>query len=218
MDTKERTEIFINVHKGLRRGLFGLALRIGELDWDEHGEVDAVGEELENMIRFLREHAADEDHVQIPFLEKRAPGTTQQEQDEHRELESRLDLLEKHWYQLLRGENRERLGYRFYLEYNRFLSRYLDHMDREEKHLTEAFYRHCSDAELDGAFQQIVERASPQAMDRMLAYVMPAMNPSERRQFVAKAATAPELLGKVRSLTETAAAPAGRETVSRRTG
>jgi hypothetical protein len=98
MDLKQRTEIFINVHKGLRRGLSGLALKIGELDWDDGEEVKSAGSEFENMLRFLREHAANETDIQFPFLEERVPGATQQEREEHRDLELRLDLLEKHWY------------------------------------------------------------------------------------------------------------------------
>ena len=130
MDLKQRTEIFINVHKGLRRGLWGLALRIGELDWGDGGEVNSAGREFENVLLFLREHAANENDIQFPFLEERVPGATQKEREEHRDLDFRLDLLEKHWYQLLREQEREEAGYRFYLEYNQFLSRYLDHMDR----------------------------------------------------------------------------------------
>jgi hypothetical protein len=202
MDLKQRTEIFINVHKGLRRGLWGLALRIGELDWDDAEEVASVGREFENMLRFLREHAANEDQIQFPFLEERAPGATQRQREEHREIDYRLDLLEKHWYQLLREGDREVAGYQLYLEYNQFLSRYLDHMDREERELTEAFHRHCSDADIENEFKKIIARTSPQDMGMMLSYMIPAMNPSEQVEFMtkAKAAAAPEVFGKVRGL------------------
>lgn len=204
MDTRQRAEIFINVHKGLRRGLWGLALKIGELDWNDEAEVQDAGRELENMLLFLREHSANEDQIQFSFLEQRAPGSTRTEQEEHRELEYRLDLIEKHWYQLLRETQREEAGYRFYLEYNQFLSSYLDHMDREERELTDAFYRHCSDPEIDDAFKKIIARTSPQDMSVMLTYMIPAMNPSERVAFLAKAkaSATPEVFDKVKSLAE----------------
>ncbi len=209
MDLKRQTEIFINVHKGLRRGLWGLALHIGELDWSDEKAVEAAGHELERMVHFLRAHAASEDEVQFPFLESRVPGTTQQEQDEHRELESRLDLIEKHWYQLLRGADREILGYRFYLEYNQFVARYLDHMDREERHLTEAFYRYCSEREIEDTFKQVVARTTPQSMDLMLSYMIPAMSPADRGRFMArtKAAAPPETLDRLESATTEVIAP-----------
>lgn len=220
MEPMRRAEIFINVHKGLRRGLWGLAQRIGELDWDRPEQVQAAGRELEDITRFLREHAANEDQIQFPFLEGRAPGTTQQEQDEHRELETRLDLLEKHWYQLLREEHRDEAGYRFYLEYNQFVARYLDHMDREERHLTEAFYRYCSDPEIDAAFKQIVARTSPQAMDMVLSYTLPAMSPSERLGFMAKAKAegATEVLAVAQGVAKRALTPESWEELSRRLG
>jgi hypothetical protein len=204
MDQKQRAEIFINVHKGLRRGLWALADRIGELDWGAATEVQSAGRELENMLLFLREHSANEDQIQFSFLEERASGVTRKEQEAHRELEYRLDLLEKHWYQLLREEQREQAGYQFYLEYNQFLSSYLDHMDREERELTDAFYRHCSDPEIEDTFKKIVERTSPADMSVMLTYMIPAMNPTERIQFMArtKASAAPEVFDKVKQLAE----------------
>jgi hypothetical protein len=204
MDFGQRAEIFINVHKGLRRGLWSLAQTIGELDWDEAAEVEAAGHELENMLLFLREHSATEDEIQFSFLETRAPGITRREQDEHRELEYRLDVLEKSWYRLLREENREEAGYQFYLEYNKFLSRYLDHMDREERELTEAFYRHCSDPEIEASFKEIVARTSPRDLGVMLSHMIPAMNPSERVHFMskAKAAATPEMFDKVKRIAQ----------------
>jgi len=211
MEEKRRAEIFINVHKGLRRGLWGLALRIGELDWDDEAEVQSAQREFENMLLFLREHSANEDEIQFSFLEKRAPGATRKEQEEHRKLEYQLDLLEKHWYLLMREKQRYEEGYQFYLEYNQFLSSYLDHMDREERELTEAFYRHCSDHEIDEAFKKIVARTSPQDMSVMLTYMIPAMNPSDRIQFMskAKASASPDAFDRVKSLAEKVLEPGG---------
>lgn len=220
MEDKERAEIFINVHKGLRRGLWGLALKIGELDWSDAGEVQTAGRELENMMLFLREHSANEDEIQFSVLEEHAPGITQRDREEHRDLEYRLDLLEKHWCALLREERREAAGYQFYLEYNQFLSRYLDHMDREERDLTQAFYRHCSDPEIEDAFKKIVARTSPQDMTVMLTYMIPAMNPSERIDFLTKtkASATPETFDKVKSLAEKVLAPGSWRKLSARLG
>jgi len=220
MELRQRAEIFINVHKGLRRGLWGLATRIGELDWDDADEVEATGQEFENMLLFLREHSANEDEIQFSFLEERSPGVTRKEQEVHRELEYRLDLLEKHWYQLLREQVRGESGYEFYLEYNKFLSSYLDHMDREERELTEAFYRHCSDPEIDDTFRRIIERTSPQDMGVMLSYMIPAMNPSERLEFMsrAKSAVAPEVFDKVKTLAKNVLKPGSWRKLSGRLG
>jgi hypothetical protein len=128
--------------------------------------------------------------------------------------------LEKHWYQLLREQDRSEAGYGFYLEYNKFLSSYLDHMDREERELTEAFYRHCSDSEIDDAFKQIVARTSPQGMSVILSYMLPAMNPSERAQFMAKtkAAASSEMFDKVKGLAENVLRPASWRKLSERLG
>jgi hypothetical protein len=75
-------------------------------------------------------------------------------------------------------------------------------MDREERELTQNFYRHCSDPEIESAFKKVVDRTSPQDMDMMLTYMFPAMNPLERIEFMskAKATAAPKVFGKVKGL------------------
>ena len=186
MELEERAEVFINVHKGLRRGLAGLALDLGQVDWEDDSEVNTLDKKFSDMLRFLREHAANEDEVQFPLLETRVPDAAAREREEHRALETELSGMESDWKDILSDGSRREEGYLFYLGYNHFLSGYLAHMDREETRLTDLFYRHFSDAEIEGEFKKIVERTSPEAMGMMLSHMLPAMNPWERRQFLAK--------------------------------
>jgi hemerythrin-like domain-containing protein len=209
MELEERAEVFINVHKGLRRGLAGLALDLGQVDWEDDSEVKTLDKKFSDMLHFLREHAANEDEVQFPMLEARVPDAAAREREEHREQETELDGMERDWNGILRDGARRAAGYRFYLGYNRFLSGYLTHMDREETHLTDLFYRHFSDAEIEGEFKKIVARTSPEDMGMMLSHMLPAMNPWERRQFLAKvrASAPPEVFGKVKGLAQKVLAP-----------
>jgi len=52
-----------------------------------------------------------------------------------------------------------------------------DHMDREETHLTDLFYRHFSDAEIEGEFKKIIARTTPQDMGMMLSHIASGHEP-----------------------------------------
>jgi len=209
MELEERAEVFINVHKGLRRGLAGLALDLGQVDWEDDSEVNTLDKKFSDMLRFLREHAANEDEVQFPLLETRVPDAAAREREEHRALETELSGMESDWKDILSDGSRREEGYLFYLGYNHFLSGYLAHMDREETRLTDLFYRHFSDAEIEGEFKKIIARTSPEDMGIMLSHMLPAMNPWERRQFLGKvrASAPPEIFGKVKGLAQKVLAP-----------
>jgi hemerythrin-like domain-containing protein len=220
MDSKQRVDVFVNVHKGLRRGLLGLSLRIGNLDWSDAEEVKAAGAEFATLLHFLREHAENEDQVQVPFLEQKAPGTTRKMRDDHERIEKELDRLERDWENISKNEDPAEAGYRFYLAYNRFLSEYLAHMDLEEREITEAVYRHFTDEEIGLEFKKIIARTSPQDMGMMLGYMIPGMNHSERSVFLSnlKMAAPPEVFGKVKGLAQKVLAPKDWEKLSVRLG
>jgi hypothetical protein len=57
-------------------------------------------------------------------------------------------------------------------------------------------------------------------MDTMLSYMIPAMNPSERLRFMTmtKAATTPEVFGKIKGVAETVLEPKSWRTLSARLG
>ena len=205
MQTQERVEVFINVHKGLRQALFGLGLKLGKTDWEDQAEVSQVEADFKKLLHFLREHASNEDDVNFSLLESRSPGAAQAEREEHYRLESVLNQLESDFNHLRKtGDDRWKNGYAFYRAYNRFLSAYLAHMDREEGFITESLYEHFTDAEIEKDFQKIIQRTSPADMGMMLGFMIPGMNPLERFKLLAKLRkTAPvEVFGKVKGLAQ----------------
>jgi len=205
MKTQERVEVFINVHKGLRQALFGLGLKLGKTDWEDRTEVSQVETDFKKLLHFLREHASNEDNVNFPFLESRSPGAARNERDEHQRLEGVLNQLESDFKHLQEtGDNRLKNGYLFYRAYNRFLSTYLAHMDREEGFITEAIYELFTDEEIEKDFQKIIKRTSPADMGMMLGFMIPGMNPPERFKFLSKLRkTAPaEVFIKIKGLAQ----------------
>ncbi|HVM31698.1 MAG TPA: hemerythrin domain-containing protein [bacterium] len=189
---EQRADVFVGVHKGLRRGLLGLSQKLSSVDWADPQDVKAVEAEFKNMIYFLREHAENEDQIQAPTLEQKAPGATRQMAEDHHRLEKQIDQLEKDWEAAAKDAFPPELGYRLYLSYNRFLSAYLAHLDMEEGPITEAVYRHFTDEEIKAMVGRILAKTSPQDMGMMLSYMIPGMNAAERLSFLSGVkATAP---------------------------
>lgn len=205
MDTKHREEVVINVHKGLRKGLLELSIRLGRLNWLDREELRAADAEFGRMLRFLREHATNEDEVQFPMVQKTDPDTVRIVEEDHIRLKRNLFDLESHWNKVLQSQDKSRPGYEFYRAYNRYLSDYLAHMDREEGVFTEAIYRRFNDLEIAAEFKKIIARTLPQDMGLMLGYMIPAMNHTERVDFLTKlkATAPPEVFEKVRALAQT---------------
>ena len=220
MDSKQRVDVFINVHKGLRRGLLGLALKIGQVDWNNAADVKPLEDEFAIMLHFLREHSTNEDEIQFDLLEKKAPGAATMGREDHRLLEEELNQLVKTWEKVGPSPDQEKAGYVFYLAFNRFLSRYLAHMDQEETEMTGAFYQHFTDEEIVTGFQKIIARTTPNDMAMMLGYMIPAMNGTERFTFLSnlKLTAPPEIFGKVKGLAQKVLAPHDWEMLSARLG
>jgi hemerythrin-like domain-containing protein len=220
MGSKPRVDVFVNVHKGLRRGLLDLAVQMGQVNWDNGFEVGLLTTEFENLVRFLQEHGANEDEIQFPMLEARVPGATDRDKDDHRKLEKELKQLKKSWTRLLKQRDRSKAGYQFYLAYNRFLSDYLAHMDREENEMTEAFYAHFADPELDSGFQKIMARTPTKDVVMMMGYMIPAMNGDERYAFLSKLemTASSEVFKKAKGLAQKVLSPEDWKKLSTRLG
>jgi hypothetical protein len=155
------------------------------LDWSNEQDVKSAGEDFANLLRFLRLHGNDEDRVQFPLVASKDPESILKSQEDHRRLDNELTLLEIYWKEV-EAHPEKNLGNDFYRTYNRYLSDYLRHMDQEEGAVTDSLHRHYSDSELDAEFSKMVEAISPKDMGMMLGYILPSMNPKERRDFLSK--------------------------------
>jgi hypothetical protein len=47
MDSKQRADVFMAVHKGLRWGFLGLSLKLDSMDWLDLGSENGVSAKLE---------------------------------------------------------------------------------------------------------------------------------------------------------------------------
>ncbi len=220
MGSGQRADVFVGVHKGLRRGLLGLSNSLGNLDWADAAEVKAAGAEFADMIQFLREHAENENLVQMPPLEERSPGATRRMAEDHERLEKIIDQLEADWEKAAAAADPHVEGYRLYRGFNRFLADYLAHMDMEEGEVTETVYRHFTDPEIGAMVGKIVARISPQDMAMMLRYMLPGMNDSERGVFLLnlKAGAPPQVFAGVQGLAQSVLEPKDWQKLSAKLG
>lgn len=121
------------IHKYLRREMFDFAERLFRAGPEHAAEIRG---ELERIARLLSEHAQDENTRLAPLLREQEPALAEHLMADHRQLADRLEGL-------LRAANRIEAAspnarsalLRLHLDWNRFLSAYLLHLDDQERTL-----------------------------------------------------------------------------------
>jgi hemerythrin-like domain-containing protein len=177
----ERMDVFKSVHKGLRRALFNLAQQAGIADSDRPDEMAALTAQAREVFHFLEHHARNEDRFLIPLMEAKFLASASKLQAEHADLD--LELAD-----LLRGLDHLDKGspsglYAFYLALNRFIGRYLRHLNEEETQLLPLLHGAFTDDELAVFSRKSVSNTTPSDQAMMLGHMFPAMQDSELRAF-----------------------------------
>src|SRR5690349_341098 len=149
-------DLFINVHKGIRRALFETVAALGRNE-------PSARDLLAKTLHFLEHHGANEDEVLIPMIRERNAALAQRMERAHEELTP-----------VLNGLKRAPLDELFALT-NQFLAAYLLHM-HEEENVFDPQIRALFTAEELGVFgMKSVQRTSPADQLMMLTWMLPAM-------------------------------------------
>ena len=121
------------IHKFIRREMFDFAERLFRAEPDDVGDVQAA---LSEVASLLRGHAEHEDAHLAPLLREVALELAERMARDHRRLEDQLERLcaEAQELNSSASDCGEAL-LRFHLNWNRFLSAYLAHLDDEERTL-----------------------------------------------------------------------------------
>lgn len=85
---KERVNIYGFPHKGLRNGLGKLSLSIAQLDINDEVEVSSVVDLAKELSELLGLHLHSEEDFVSPPLEKKVPGSTQHNHEDHEAMEA----------------------------------------------------------------------------------------------------------------------------------
>lgn len=181
-----RFDIYAFIHKGLRAHLMHTLSTLGRCDWQDCGEARAALAELQGLLAFCRSHIAREDELVHPALEQRRPGATRYSSAAHRLHRQAMDELDSlaeqviHLPMLRRGD----LTHRLYRRVARFVAENFEHMEQEERDNNRLLWETHSDAELIALEQRIVASLSPDEMQHVLYWMLPALNPEERAGFL----------------------------------
>jgi hypothetical protein len=178
-----RTDFYTAPHKGQRRRLFDFADRVGTADFADPDTVDALGAELEDLTSALRAHADLETRFIHPLLQTHVPARAAFLEEEHADLELNVAELIAHFQDITANpcssEQCRAFGLEFYRALQRFIARYLDHIDEEERTMFE-LWNHCGDEELETVIGAMRAAVPPEREWAELAHVLPALNPWER--------------------------------------
>jgi hemerythrin-like domain-containing protein len=148
LDVREhRTDLFTDIHKALRKGLFDLSVKAGATDWHDSHSVAALAAEWLRMAELLRSHTEHENDYIFPLLDGTA-GAGVVPEDDHTDLDDLLDDLDDQ-FSILRSEPDPAAGLTWYRNLNRYLALTLDHLYLEETTVLPALWSVCDDDQLE---------------------------------------------------------------------
>ena len=165
-------DLYKDIHKGIRAGLFGLTLHTGSLDPADDDGRGALASDIADLVRLLVGHAEHEDaHLQDMIL-RHVPRLGHKIERDHVELDNRmlgLNTLAVAAADARSGEPARRRLHSLYLELASFTSAYLAHQDLEERLVMPALSAVVPVEALLERHQQIIGSIPPEAFAGVLA-------------------------------------------------
>ncbi len=180
-----KPDLYVGVHKGQRAKFFEIASKAGELNHYDKKALDDLRGEIIAFKDHMVEHAKLEENNIHPLLRGRTPEGTKDLEEDHRVMHATLDSIVASLDQVsaLPELGREQ-ALEFYRGWNRFLSFYFNHIDKEEEKVNPLLWKLCSNDELLGAFRVIISSQSQEELRYALTAMMPAMNMDERSEML----------------------------------
>lgn len=171
-------------HKGLRNALSQLSLLAGKTDYSNPQEIESLHSLGTGVFKILTIHATDEDEITLAELEKRCPGCSDHDREDHKKIHVAQEKLET---QLSRLYNNRRSGgdltgdgQEFYLSLSEFHGIYLEHTAEEERITQPLLWKHFTDDELAEHRSRIMAKNPPDTLLIWFRFVIPAQSHNER--------------------------------------
>jgi len=182
MNTHERFNIYLQIHKGVRAALATLLLQVGRTDPHDEAEIAETLTAVRDLLTFLREHLQHEDDWIHPALEARRPGSSHGTRDDHAHHAEALAALVSTLRAVERcpGGQRGTGLMRLYRQLALFVAENLEHMHVEETDNHAALVASYSDAELHELDRRLVASIPPAALMTALRWMLPNMNAPDR--------------------------------------
>jgi len=171
-------------HKGLRNALSQVSLLAGKTNFADAEEVETLYLLGTDVFKILNIHADDENEVTLAELEKRCPGCSQHDMDDHKKIHIVQNKLEKLLSDIYTdsksGKDMSESGAEFYLAWSEFHSIYLEHTAEEERITQPLLWQHFTDEELASHRGKIMMKNPPEILLIWFKFVIPAQSHSER--------------------------------------
>jgi iron-sulfur cluster repair protein YtfE (RIC family) len=206
-------DLYTGIHKGQRDYLSKFSKQAGTLDINDPKALTKLSTDYEELIEHFKIHAALEEQHIHPLLYDRIPEGAKDLEQDHRRQEQILEDLGKHLKNLSEKpvdfEKRGEIALEFYRGFNRFISIYLAHINKEEEVIQPSLWKLCTSGELLNVFNTIIASMEPQMLMLNLSIMIPAMNIDERTILLKgiKASAPPEAYKGVTALAQRVLSP-----------
>ena len=174
-------DLYRDVHKGIRHGLFRATERAGHVDPLDDIALSEERRRIDDLLHLLDVHAAHEDDYLGPLIEQHLPVLAARLQREHAHLDALTADIRRQLTALgcVTGTDRRIGQHRLYLSLSEFTAAHLQHQTTEEVEVLPALNRAAGLDELMEANAALVAAISPVDMDGYMRLIVLAVNPHD---------------------------------------
>lgn len=181
--TAPRLDLYAGIHKALRALMADTLLAVGRMDTDDDLELATTVQRVCELLDFCASHLAHENQFIHTAMEARAPGASDVIAHEHEEHGQHIASLGALAGALLKSPpaGRAGLALELYRQLALFIAGNFQHMHVEETAHNAVLWSRYTDAELADIHDALVASIPPEEMMYTLRWLVPFMNPAERR-------------------------------------
>ena len=203
----QRVKLFEAAHKGLRNALSQFSFSLGKCDFNNTNDVNRIHSLGKDLCLLLNIHANDENTIILAELERKVPGSSKHDMDDHERLERDQDAIEKLLDEIkelnAKGEDALGMGAELYIKFSKFHGEYLLHTVDEETDTQRLLWENFTDPELHAIRGRIISKFTPEVFEKWQSYIMPSITQSDIVMMMGGMRTAaPEQFTKLMAMAE----------------
>lgn len=177
-----RLNLYGPIHKALRAQMTDALLGVGRMDCGDQPEVTFALDAVVDLLDALRAHVAHENEFMHPAINAARSNGAQRTADDHEEHLASIVELEMAVQRVrdASGRDRDFAAALLYRQLALFLAENLQHMHIEETANNAILWENYSDSELMALHERLLSSIPPEAMQKTMRWMVPAMSHPER--------------------------------------